>query len=64
MKKAKAKKGKKVKKFVESGYAHIQATFNNTIITITDTEGSVISAAAAGKKGFKGTRKCTPFAAQ
>ncbi len=64
MKKAKAKKGKKVKKFVESGHAHIQATFNNTIITITDEEGSVISAAAAGKKGFKGTRKGTPFAAQ
>ncbi len=60
----KNKKNKKVKKFVESGQAHIQATFNNTIITITDEKGNVISSAAAGMKGFKGTRKGTPFAAQ
>ena len=60
----KTKKTKKVKKFVESGQAHIQATFNNTIITITDDTGNVLSWAAAGKKGFKGTRKGTPFAAQ
>ena len=60
----KIKKTKKVKKFVESGHAHIQATFNNTIITITDEKGNAISSASAGKKGFKGTRKGTPFAAQ
>ena len=60
----KVKKNKKVKKFVEAGNAHIQATFNNTIITITDQTGNVISWAAGGKKGFKGTRKGTPFAAQ
>ena len=60
----KTKKTKKVKKFVEAGQAHIQATFNNTIITITDDSGNVLSWAAAGKKGFKGTRKGTPFAAQ
>ena len=60
----KVKKTKKVKKFVESGQAHIHATFNNTIVTITDESGNVISAAAAGRKGFKGTRKGTPFAAQ
>ena len=60
----KIKKAKKVKKFVEAGQAHIQATFNNTIITITDDTGNVLSWGAAGKKGFKGTRKGTPFAAQ
>ena len=60
----KVKKTKKVKKFVESGQAHIQATFNNTIITITDESGNVLSWGAAGKKGFKGTRKGTTFAAQ
>ena len=60
----KVKKNKKVKKFGEAGHAHIQATFNNTIITITDQTGNVISWAAGGKKGFKGTRKGTPFAAQ
>ena len=60
----KNKKTKKVKKFVESGHAHIQATFNNTIITITDEQGNVVSSAAAGARGFKGTRKGTPFAAQ
>ena len=60
----KTKKNKKVKKFVEAGQAHIQATFNNTIVTITDEAGNVLSWAAAGKKGFKGTRKGTPFAAQ
>ena len=60
----KTKKSKKTKKFVESGIAHIQATFNNTIVTITDNEGNVLSWAAGGKEGFKGTRKGTPFAAQ
>ena len=60
----KNKKNKKSKKFVESGKAHIQATFNNTIVTITDDDGNVLSWAAGGKEGFKGTRKGTPFAAQ
>lgn len=51
------------KRGVEKGIAHIQATFNNTIVTITDTKGNVISWASAGSLGFKGTRKSTPFAA-
>ena len=51
------------RKGVEKGIAHIQATFNNTIVTITDTQGNVISWASAGTLGFKGTRKSTPFAA-
>ncbi|PLX83586.1 MAG: 30S ribosomal protein S11 [Desulfuromonas sp.] len=65
-----AKPGKRVvrkkteKKNVANGIAHIQATFNNTIITITDVNGNVISWATAGGKGFKGSRKSTPFAAQ
>jgi small subunit ribosomal protein S11 len=55
---------KKIKKNVQSGIAHIQATFNNTIVTITDVAGSVISWSSAGACGFKGSRKSTPFAAQ
>ncbi|MEM7007570.1 MAG: 30S ribosomal protein S11 [Thermodesulfobacteriota bacterium] len=55
---------KKTKKFVEQGVINIQATFNNTIITISDTGGNVISWSSGGMKGFKGTRKGTPFAAQ
>ncbi len=55
---------KKVVRNVPSGIAHIQATFNNTIITITDGEGKVIAWASAGTVGFKGSRKSTPFAAQ
>lgn len=51
------------KRMIENGIAHIQATFNNTIVTITDTQGNVISWASAGTLGFKGTRKSTPFAA-
>jgi small subunit ribosomal protein S11 len=51
------------RKGIEKGVAHIQATFNNTIVTITDTQGNVISWASAGGLGFKGTRKSTPFAA-
>jgi len=51
------------KRGIEKGIAHIQATFNNTIVTITDTQGNVISWASAGTLGFKGTRKSTPFAA-
>ena len=60
------KKGskKKVKKSVQTGVAHIQATFNNTIITITDVSGNTLSWATAGQQGFKGSRKSTPFAAQ
>lgn len=60
------KKGgkKKVKKNVASGIAHIQSTFNNTIVTITDLNGNVVSWSTAGAKGFKGSRKSTPFAAQ
>ena len=55
---------KKIKKNVVAGIAHIQATFNNTIITIADTEGNTISWSSSGSKGFKGSRKGTPFAAQ
>jgi small subunit ribosomal protein S11 len=47
-----------------NGVAHVQATFNNTIVTITDTDGNVVTWASAGKAGFKGSRKSTPFAAQ
>ncbi len=55
---------KKERKNIVNGVAHIQATFNNTIITITDAVGNVISWSTAGAKGFKGSRKSTPFAAQ
>jgi small subunit ribosomal protein S11 len=57
-------KKKKVKKNVPIGVAHIQATFNNTIVTFTDVNGEVVCWATAGGKGFKGSRKSTPFAAQ
>ncbi len=55
---------KKTKKNVPRGVAHIKATFNNTIITITDQQGNVVAWASAGSEGFKGSRKGTPFAAQ
>lgn len=55
---------RKEKKNVVAGQAHIKSTFNNTIITITDTNGAVLSWASAGTVGFKGSRKSTPFAAQ
>ena len=55
---------KKVKKNVPMGVAHITSTFNNTIVTITDVSGNTISWSSAGKRGFKGSRKSTPFAAQ
>jgi small subunit ribosomal protein S11 len=55
---------KKVKKNISSGVAHIAATFNNTIVTITDISGNVVSWSSAGACGFKGSRKSTPFAAQ
>ncbi len=64
---AQRKKGvkvKKEKKNIPYGAAHIQATFNNTIITITDPNGGVITWASAGNLGFKGSRKSTPYAAQ
>ncbi len=63
---AKPKQGrpKKSKKVVEAdGIAHVKATFNNTVITITDTSGNAIAWASAGKAGFKGSKKSTPFAA-
>jgi len=61
-----AKKGtkKKEKRFVQTGVAHIQASFNNTLITIADMNGNVIVWGSAGSQGFKGSRKSTPFAAQ
>ena len=52
------------KKNIERGAAHIQSTFNNTIVTITDTQGNAVSWASAGEMGFRGSRKSTPFAAQ
>jgi small subunit ribosomal protein S11 len=55
---------KKEKKNISHGVVHIQSTFNNTIITITDTAGNVVSWSSAGVMGFKGSRKSTPFAAQ
>ena len=55
---------KKEKKNIPNGVAHIQATFNNTIITVTDPVGNVVAWSSAGSKGFKGSRKSTPFAAQ
>ena len=58
------KKVKKEKKNITSGIAFVQATFNNTIVTITDDSGNVIAWSSAGSKGFKGSRKSTPYAAQ
>ena len=62
--KKKVFKRKKEKKNIQNGIAHIQSTFNNTIITITDMTGNVIAWSSAGVKGFKGSRKSTPYAAQ
>jgi small subunit ribosomal protein S11 len=61
---AKAIKRKKVKKTVVDGIAHVHASFNNTIITITDRQGNALSWATSGGAGFRGSRKSTPFAAQ
>jgi small subunit ribosomal protein S11 len=61
---AKGTKGKKEKRSVPSGIIHIQSTFNNTIVTITDASGNVVASSSAGRMGFKGSRKSTPFAAQ
>src|ERR1700737_2025405 len=61
---AERKAKKKTKKNVQTGIVYIQSTFNNTIITITDVSGNVLSWSSAGARGFKGSRKSTPFAAQ
>lgn len=59
-----ASRKKKERKNIQNGVAHIRSTFNNTIITITDTSGNAIAWSSAGSQGFKGSRKSTPFAAQ
>ena len=64
LKKSSYSKKKKVKKNILNGIAYVQSTFNNTIVSIADTNGNVISWASAGQKGFKGSRKSTPYAAQ
>ena len=61
---AAGKQKKKVRKNIATGIAHIQSTFNNTIVTISDVSGNVIAWSSAGARGFKGSRKSTPFAAQ
>ena len=61
---ATARGRKKVRKVVTEGIAHIHASFNNTIVTITDRQGNSIAASSSGAQGFKGSRKSTPFAAQ
>ena len=64
VKKSSYSKKKKIKKNIPSGIAYVQSSFNNTIVSIADTEGNIISWASAGQKGFKGSRKSTPYAAQ
>ena len=64
IKKSSYSKKKKIKKGILNGIAYVQSTFNNTIVSIADTNGNVISWASAGQKGFKGSRKSTPYAAQ
>jgi small subunit ribosomal protein S11 len=64
MDKPAAKSKKKTKRVVTDGVAHVQASFNNTIVTITDRQGNALSWATAGGAGFRGSRKSTPFAAQ
>ena len=64
IKKSSYSKKKKIKKNILNGIAYVQSTFNNTIISITDINGNVVSWASAGQKGFKGSRKSTPYAAQ
>ena len=63
-KKSSYSKKKKAKKNILNGIAYVQSTFNNTIVSIADTNGNIISWASAGQKGFKGSRKSTPYAAQ
>ena len=64
IKKSSYSKKKKTKKNILNGVAYVQSTFNNTIVSIADTNGNIISWASAGQKGFKGSRKSTPYAAQ
>ena len=64
VKKTRGSKGKKEKRSIPMGIIHIQSTFNNTIVTVTDNDGNVIASSSAGRQGFKGSRKSTPFAAQ
>jgi len=64
VKKSSYSKKKKIKKGILNGIAYVQSTFNNTIVSIADTNGNVVSWASAGQKGFKGSRKSTPYAAQ
>ena len=64
VKKSSYSKKKKIKKNILNGIAYVQSTFNNTIVTIADTNGNVISWSSSGQKGFKGSRKSTPYAAQ
>jgi len=64
VKKSSYSKKKKIKKNILMGIAYVQSTFNNTIVSIADTNGNVVSWASAGQKGFKGSRKSTPYAAQ
>ncbi len=63
-KKSTYSKKKKIKKNITNGIAYIQSTFNNTIVSISDNDGNIISWSSAGQKGFKGSRKSTPYAAQ
>ena len=63
-KKTTATRKRRDKKNIERGTVHIQSTFNNTIVTITDTQGNAVSWASAGEMGFRGSKKSTPFAAQ
>ena len=64
VKKSTYSKKKKINKNIVNGIAYVQSTFNNTIVSIADTNGNVVSWASAGQKGFKGSRKSTPYAAQ
>ena len=63
-KKTAGSRKRRERKMIERGAAHIQSTFNNTIVTITDTQGNAVSWASAGEMGFRGSKKSTPFAAQ
>ena len=58
------KSARKARRVLSSGQVHILATFNNTIVTVTDTQGNAVTSASAGQSGFKGSRKSTPFAAR
>ena len=64
IKKSSYSKKKKIKKNILNGIAYVQSSFNNTIVSIADTQGNIISWSSAGQKGFKGSRKSTPYAAQ